>query len=427
MVSDFSKDAQEVRKTVFCLLDAGDFDRMEHQMIYRAIQKLATGKDWINWVTVNAYLKSQGQLDAVGGANYIYGLSQYIVPVSCAAPTYARKLKELSIRRQYIAKASEAARLGHDASRELAELSRRATDLAKGVSHGGGDGMISAADSFAAQPQDLESWQARRKGRRISTQFTLLDAMLHGGFNPGDLYVLGARPSVGKSALAICLSRAVLLQGKAVYFASYEMGEESLMDRMACVHGGIDGTKLATGELSEAEFAHYQGVCKELSTLPFHVRDQGMITLETIRADCQRVQASEDLGLVVVDYLQLMHGQGPRSSRVEFLGEMCNGLKSMVASEFNVPVLLLSQLSRNADNRGAMKRAVLSDLRESGEIEQAADVAILLNANDETDGEARMIVPVEVHVAKHRNGPTGRIKLLFQPNYTRFDQGGMDE
>lgn len=394
----------------------GDFYDDRHRLIYEACLRLYEQQSPIDVITLTEDMRAEGVLKDIGGPAYITQLTN-TVPTATHAEQYAAIIATKSIRRRLIAASNEIAQIGHDEKRSIAELVEEAETRLFEVSqrHVGSD-VISMEDILSDSFERLDELH-KDKGtiRGIPTGYKDLDNML-AGFQRSDLVILAARPSMGKTALALNLAQNVAVDSsEAVLMFSLEMSKEQLVDRLLASEAGVNSWNLRTGNLSDSDFekiGHAMGI---LSEAQLYIDDTPGITVSELRTKARREAHKRPLGLVVVDYLQLMSG-GSRFSgsdnRVQEISEISRGLKG-VARELNVPVLALSQLSRSVESRSP-QIPQLADLRESGSIEQDADVVAFIYREDyyNPDESDRPNI-MDVFIKKHRNGPTGKVELYF--------------
>lgn len=392
-----------------------DFYDDKHRLIYEACLRLYEQGSPIDIITLSEELKSEGVLHQVGGASYLTQLTN-TVPTATHAEQYAGIIATKSIRRRLISASNEIAQIGFDEKRTIAELVEEAETKLFEVSqrHIKND-IISMEDILAESFERLDGLH-KDKGtiRGIPTGYRDMDAML-AGFQRSDLIILAARPSMGKTALSLNLAQNVAVDsGFAVLMFSLEMSKEQLVDRLLASEAGVNSWNLRTGNLSDADFEKIGQAMGTLSEAKFYIDDTPGITVSELRTKARREAHKHELGLIIVDYLQLMSG-GARFSgsdnRVQEISEISRGLKS-IARELNVPILALSQLSRSVESRSP-QIPQLSDLRESGSIEQDADVVAFIYREDYYNPESERPNIMDVLIRKHRNGPTGKVELYF--------------
>lgn len=393
-----------------------DFYDERHRMVYEGTLRLYEQQSPIDVLTLSEELKAEGVLKEVGGGAYLTQLTN-TVPTAANAEQYASIVATKSIRRRLISASNEIAQIGHDEKRTIAELVEEAEAKLFEVSqrHVGND--ISSMETILADSFDRLDSLHKDKGtiRGVSTGFKDLDNKL-AGFQKSDLIILAARPSMGKTAMALNLAQNVSIKAeKPVLLFSLEMSKEQLVDRMLASEAGVNSWNLRTGNLSDSDFEKIGHAMGSLSEAQMFIDDTPGITVSDLRTKARREAHKRELGLIIVDYLQLMSGGSKfkgDGNRVQEISEISRGLKS-VARELNVPVIALSQLSRSVESRSP-QIPQLSDLRESGSIEQDADVVMFLYRDDyynpDTSEKPNIL---DIFISKHRNGPTGRVEIYF--------------
>lgn len=399
-----------------------DFYDARHQKIYEAVTKLYEKRSPIDVLTLADQLKNAGHLDLVGGPAYLTELTNF-VPTAAHAEQYADIVAQKALRRRLIAASQEMARLGYDESKALSELIEESESRLFEVSqqHVKQD-VISLETILAESFERLDDLHKdKKKLRGVPTGYKDLDNML-AGLQRSDLFILAARPSMGKTAFVLNLAHKVAVKAKQpVLIFSLEMSKEQLVDRLLAMESGVDAWALRTGNLTDADFEKIGEAMGTLSEAPIYIDDTPGITVSDLRTKARREAHQRDLGLVVVDYLQLMSGGSRFSSegnRVQEISEISRGLKG-VARELNVPLVALSQLSRSVESRSP-QIPQLSDLRESGSIEQDADVVAFLYREDYYNPETDRKNILDVLIKKHRNGPTGGVELYFDRDKQRI-------
>lgn len=396
-----------------------DFYRDAHKRIYRHLVKLSERGVALDYLPLKDSLERAQELDAVNGPAYLTGLTDG-VPVSSNAAAYAQIVRDHAIRRsilfagRQIQEAAESADV--DAAELLEQTQQRIWAIAMSQRTPGG--LVPASVLVSSTIHALEELAAHKTGIvGIETGLADLDAILL-GLRPTDLVILAARPAMGKTSLAMNAGAHAAKHGHVTAVFSLEMSREQLMFRVAAGEAHVNLQRMMSGRTTESEYARLSQALNEIDGWPLHVDDSALVTVADVRARCRRLQAQHGLALVVVDYLQLMHDGKRHDSRVLELAAISRGLKQL-AKELRVPVLALSQLSREVEKRNP-KRPMLSDLRDSGALEQDADVVLLLwreeeyHATDENQGLA------EVIIAKQRNGMSGAVKLRWFKDETRF-------
>jgi replicative DNA helicase len=404
-------------------LKAEDFYHDAHKMVYRAIIDLYDKRSPVDLVTLTNILEERKELKIIGGASYLASLANE-VPTSTHIFQYATIVKEKSILRQLILVGDTIKGLGYQENQNVDELIDQAEKTLFGVSQSYiSDRFIHIKDvlnNTYEKISDLHDPDAKEKYRGVPTGFKSLDNILS-GLQPSDLVVLAARPSMGKTALALNIAENIAKRGKTVGLISLEMSKEQLVERMFCSLLSVDSWKMRTGKLSDDDFSKIGGVMDELNSMKIFIDDSVGNSISELKAKARRLKMENGLDVLVIDYLQLMSAGSAYSyqaNRVQEISEISRALKSL-ARDLNIPILALSQLSRAVELRPS-KIPQLSDLRESGAIEQDADVVLMLYREDyyEEDTERKGIT--DVFVRKHRNGPVGHVELAFKKEQMKF-------
>jgi replicative DNA helicase len=396
-----------------------DFYRERHRVVFRAIRDLYDRHEPVDALTVSEFLTQRGELAEAGGKETVSGLAS-TVPAAGNARHYAQIVKQNSLLRRLLSASHRIQKSVHEHEGEPQELVERAESLLFKVAH---EERASDFRSIATVlEEEIDRLELLSKGDRDVTGtpsgFRDLDRLL-GGFQPGNLVVIAARPSLGKSALVSNIAENVASKtGEPVAFFSLEMSEAELAHRFIACRARIRGDRLRMGKVSSKDWPRVVRACNELEKAPLWLDDSSDLSLLELRAKARRLASSEGgLALVIVDYMQLMRPEDPRANRVEQVGQISRGLK-ILARELNVPVIGISQLSRAPELRPD-KRPILSDLRESGNLEQDSDVVMFIYRAAKYDDEADPS-EAELIIAKHRNGPTGRVDVVFLEQYPRF-------
>jgi len=394
-------------------LRAEHFYSPQHGKIYEAILNLFERREPIDIVTVTDELKSMGALEEVGGSAYLAELSS-LVPTSGHAAHYGRIIQECYLKRRLISAAAEIAESAYDDSEEPRNLLDAAEQKLFSISQWNiRQDFTPVRKTLEVTFDQLDELQRNKEGTRgVPTGLPSLDEML-AGLQNSNLIILAARPSVGKTSLATNIAQYAAVEKKIpVGIFSLETSKEQLVYRMLSSQADVDGWRLTTGRLEEDDFKRIGEAMGELAEAPIFIDDTPGANVMEMRTKARRLQLEHGVRLIIVDYLQLAHGRG-LVNRVQEVSEISQALKNL-ARELNVPVLALSQLSRAVESRTS-PRPQLSDLRESGSIEQDADVVMFLYREDEEDRSN-----VKLLIAKHRNGPTGEISLYFRGERTKF-------
>lgn len=410
-------------------LQTGDFYGQAHQKLFEVVIELFERHDPIDLLTIGNRLEERGWLGQIGGRAYLVELSN-TEPTSANILHYAEIVQKKATLRRLLQTATEIVRMGYNEEEEIDITLDQAERALFQVSEKYNKNTFVSIRSVLNDAFDRidELHKVRGKLRGLSSGFHELDNLL-AGFQRSDLIVLAARPSVGKTSLALDIARQIGVQSKLpVGFFSLEMSKEQLVDRMICAQAGVDLWKLRTGRLSDRDddFPRIGHALGELSEAPIFIDDSPMLNVMQLRTKARRLKTEHGLGMIMVDYLQLMEGRTYKGSdnRVQEVSEISRGLKQ-IAKELDVPVLALAQLSRAVEQ---MKPAIphLSHLRDSGSIEQDADVVLFIYRKsadrnyqiEDIPPEERNIA--EIHIAKHRNGPTGKVRLYFESTRATF-------
>jgi len=404
------------------LIDADDFYHESHSYIYKAIFELYDRRSPIDLLTVTNQMEEQKKLAQVGGASYLASLANE-VPTSTHVYQYALIVKHRSTLRKLIKAGSDITAFGFDEAAPIEDLLEQAEKALFGVS------QTFLKDRFVHIKEilnttydkitELHDPATRDKYRGIPTGFKDLDNILS-GLQPADLVILAARPSMGKTALALNIAQNVAKSGYSVGVISLEMSKEQLVERMFCSLLEVDSWKLRTGQLTEDDFMRIGGVMDELYSMKIFIDDSVGNSISELRAKARRLQMEHGLNFLIIDYLQLMSAgkQGYNFNRVQEISEISRSLKAL-ARELRIPILALSQLSRAVELR-PNKVPQLSDLRESGAIEQDADVVMMMYREEYYEEDTDRQGITDVYLRKHRNGPIGKVELMFKKEQMRF-------
>lgn len=397
-------------------LEARDFYSSAHAQVYQAILDLYNRREPPDLITVSTELENRGQLDDIGGQAYLASLLDGVF-TSVHVEYYAEIVERESTRRRLINAGTRIVGVGYQDELEIAE----AIDIAERELHSvSGERAVRDFRQMSEVLGGLFDFllsEDRSEAIGIQSGYNELDK-LTGGFQRSDLVILAARPSMGKTGLALGIAYGAALQNrKTVGIFSMEMSAEQLVTRLLSVETGIDSHELRLRRFPSNKLPNLSNAFGRLAEAPIYIDDQAGGTIMDVRSKARRLQAEKGLDLIIIDYLQLMQGQR-QDSRVNEISEISRGLKGL-ARELNIPVIALSQLSRAVEQRSD-HRPMLSDLRESGAIEQDADIVMFIYREDrytETPAEPNV---AEIIVAKHRNGPVGTIKLHFEPRFAKF-------
>ena len=408
------------------LLIPEDFYDERHSIVYKTMLSLSEDRSPIDILTLSSRLESNKQLKIIGGRAYIAELVS-AVPTATNILRYGQIVKEKATLRKLVRAGDEIKALGYEESKTLEENLEKAEQKVLSISQtflkGNFIHIKEVINDTFEKIADIHD--RREKGedvqRGVSSGYYDLDRVLS-GFQPSDLVILAARPSMGKTALALNIAENMALSGKHVGFFSLEMSKEQLVERMFCGLMQIDSWKLKSGRLEEADFRKMGEVMDKLSKTPIFIDDAADVNMLEIRTKCRRLQAEHGVDAIMIDYLQLIRGSNTNMStqnRVLEISEISRSLKA-IARELKIPIIALSQLSRGVEMR-TDKIPQLSDLRDSGSIEQDADVVMFMYRDDYYHPENSDNPGVtEIHIKKHRNGPTGKIDLGFKISQMRF-------
>ncbi len=402
------------------ILSADDFYREAHRIVFRAMEELFTNHEAVDLVTLTEQLRKSNQLDKVGGVSFVTALANS-VPTAANVVYHARIVKEKAELRRLIDAATEIAGKAYEDSDDVEnvmdEAEKKILAIAANQMKGTFEPISDILMNAIARAEELFENQGGLTG--ISTGFKDLD-QLTSGLQPSDLVLVAARPSMGKTAFTLNIATYAALHETSVAFFSLEMSKEQLVQRMLCSEGGIDSQRLRTGQLADSEWDQLIETADRLSRAKIYIDDTPGITVMELRSKARRLKAEHGLDLVIIDYLQLMQGRASRNgdNRQQEISEISRSLKAL-ARELRVPVVALSQLSRSVESR-QVKKPMLSDLRESGSLEQDADIVMFLYREDYYDQETENKNITDVIIAKHRNGPIDTVKLFFHKEFTRF-------
>jgi replicative DNA helicase len=411
-------------------LSADDFYREAHRKIFRGMIELSERGEPTDLITLSEVLRARGELQDVGGLTYLAELAER-VPTAANILQYARIVKEKAILRGLIGTATEIATRGYEATEDVDVL----LDIAEQRIFAISEGRIRPAfyrmgEVLVETFKTVERLhQQKQMVTGVATGFDDFDR-LTAGLQPAELIIIAGRPGMGKTALALNIAQNAALSAAAhgVAIFSLEMAKEQLVLRMLCGQARVDSSKVRAGFLSERDFERLAIAAQQLGDAPVYIDDSPGLSALELRAKARRLKRDPNvrLGLVIVDYLQLMRGMGATDSREQEISQISRSLKGL-AKELGIPVIALSQLNRQVEQRGD-RRPVLADLRESGAIEQDADVVAFVYRdeayhpeNEETRGLA------EVIIAKQRNGPIGSVRMTYRSEYTRFENYSPDE
>ncbi len=407
------------------IVNAQDFYHDKHGIIFEAIIELYSKREPIDLLTLSNRLEEKEKLEEIGGRSYLVSLSN-MVPTASHVLNYGEIVQKKATLRSLIKSASDIVKMGYDEEEEVSSILDKAESNLFAVSQGHQKEVFVPITSILNETFERidNIHKDKSKLRGVPTGYTDLDNLL-AGLQKSDLIILAARPSVGKTTLALDIARNVGVKNKVpVGIFSLEMSKEQLVDRLLCAEANVDLWKMRTGRLSDKQedddfprIGHAMGI---LAESPIFIDDFAAANIMEIRTKARRLQMEHNLGLIIVDYLQLMEGRTRTDNRVQEISEISRGLKQ-IAKELNVPILALSQLNRGVEQR-TPPIPKLSDLRDSGSIEQDADIVMFIYRESvyKKDLELDRKNIAEIHIAKHRNGPTGIINLFFDEQKVSF-------
>ncbi|TKD67673.1 replicative DNA helicase [Pseudalkalibacillus hwajinpoensis] len=401
------------------VLQPDDFYRAAHQKIFSVMIELSEKGEPVDLVTVTSELQDRKLLEEIGGVSYLSDLANS-VPTAANVEYYSKIVEEKSILRRLIRAATDIASDGYAKENEIENLLSEAEKSIMEVSQRKNTGaFISIKDVLVTAYDNIELLQNSTEDiTGIPTGFSELDRMT-AGFQRNDLIIVAARPSVGKTAFALNIAQNVATKtDENVAIFSLEMGAEQLVMRMLCAEGNIDAQRLRTGGLTGDDWQKLTMAMGSLSNAGIYIDDTPGIRVGDIRAKCRRLKQEKGLGMILIDYMQLIRGNGSGENRQQEVSEISRSLKG-IARELEVPLISLSQLSRGVESRQD-KRPMMSDIRESGSIEQDADIVAFLYRDDYYDKESENKNIIEIIIAKQRNGPVGTVELAFVKEYNKF-------
>lgn len=419
---------EAIPKVIEILRDT-DFYREAHRVIFNAMLELYNKNEAVDMITVTEILKRDNKLEDVGGIAYVTSLAN-AVPTAANVTYHASIIEEKSILRQLVSVSTQIASMGYEANDDVKNIIDSAESKILEISNRKKTADFTPINEIVLDSfKSIEALMGNKNGLTgLPTGFEDLDN-LTSGLHGSDFIILAARPSMGKTAFALNVVQNVAIRAakkvggapKTVAFFSLEMSKEQLVQRMLCAEANIDSQRLRIGELRDEDWAMLINTADTLSSANIYIDDTAGITAMDMRSRARRLKAEHGLDLIVVDYLQLMQGSGKKNNngdRQQEVSEISRSLKAL-ARELDVPVIALSQLSRSVEAR-QVKRPMLSDLRESGSLEQDADIVAFLYREDYYNPETENKNITELIIAKHRNGPVDTVNLFFHKQYTKF-------
>ena len=410
----------EAFSTASELLVADDFYRASHQRIFRAMGKLSDRGEPIDLVTITTLLSNEQTLDEAGGVSYLTDLANS-VPTAANIEYYSKIVEEKALLRRLIRTATDIVTTTYSQEDEVEDVLNEAERTILEVSSRNNSGAFQSIKDVLIDVYDnieqLHQNSASITG--VPTGYRDLDHITS-GFQRNDLIIIAARPSVGKTAFALNIAQNIATStDENVAIFSLEMGADQLVSRMLCAEGNIDSQRLRTGSLEADDWGKLTMAMGSLSNAGIYIDDSPGIRVSEIRSKCRRLKQEHGLGMIIIDYLQLIQGsESSKENRQQEVSEISRSLKAL-ARELNVPLIALSQLSRGVEQRQD-KRPMMSDLRESGSIEQDADIVGFLYRDDYYDTESEQQNIIEIIISKQRNGPTGTVELAFVKEYNKF-------
>lgn len=420
---------KEAIPKVMEILRDTDFYREAHRVIYKAMMELYNKNEAVDMITVTEILKRDSKLEDVGGIAYVTSLAN-AVPTAANVVYHASIIEEKSILRQLVSVSTQIASMGYEASDDVKNIIDIAESKILEISNRKKTADFTPINEIVLDSfKSIEALMGNKNGiTGLPTGFDDLDN-LTSGLHGSDFIIVAARPSMGKTAFALNVVQNVAIRAakrigggpKTVAFFSLEMSKEQLVQRMLCAEANIDSQRLRIGELRDEDWAMLINTADTLSNANIYIDDTAGITAMDMRSRARRLKAEHGLDLIVVDYLQLMQGSGKKNNsgdRQQEVSEISRSLKAL-ARELDVPVVALSQLSRSVEAR-QVKRPMLSDLRESGSLEQDADIVAFLYREDYYNPETENKNITELIIAKHRNGPVDTVNLFFHKQFTKF-------
>jgi replicative DNA helicase len=401
------------------ILRPEDFYKEAHRIIFQAVVSLANRNEAVDLVTVTEELRQKNQLEDVGGVPYLTSLVN-AVPTAANVEFYARIVEEKALLRGLIQTATEIVNQGYEGAEEVEKIIDQAEQAIFNVAQRRTTrGYTLLKDTLNEAFEKIEKiFESKGGVTGIPTGYSDFDRYT-AGLQPSDLIILAARPSMGKTTFALNIAQyaAVEMRIPTVIF-SLEMSKEQLAMKLLCAEAGVDNQRIRTGALTDADWPRLSRALGRLSEARMYIDDTPGVSVMEVRAKARRIKAEEGLGLVIIDYLQLMQGRAKAESRQQEVSEISRGLKAL-ARELSVPIIALSQLSRAVEQR-TVKIPTLADLRESGSLEQDADIVLFLYRDDYYNPETEKKNITELIIAKHRNGPLGSVEFFFQKDCSKF-------
>lgn len=413
-------DSEEALNIVCESLEADDFYRPQHKVIFNSIYELYSKNEAINLITVKNQLEKMNSFEQIGGLEYLTTIAGF-VSTWAAVKSYVKIVKEKSVLRQLIFAGNSMSNMGYSNDSNPEAIIEKTERVFEKITEGGNNSGFSHIKTVLEATIDEieENYKNGNKIVGIETGFVDLDNKLS-GLQKSDLVLIAARPAMGKTAFALNIALNVAVKKKiTTAIFSMEMSEEQLASRLICSHAYIDSQKLRSMNMEAEDWNSLARTAGEISQAPIYISDKTDISILELRAQCRKLKKEKDLGLIVIDYLQLMNGGGRNESRQQEISNISRSLKNL-AIELKIPIVALSQLSRAVEQR-PNHRPMLSDLRESGAIEQDADVVCFLYRDEYYNPETEKPGQAEVIIAKNRKGSVGTVDLMWLGQYTKFE------
>ena len=417
---------KEAIPKVMEILRDTDFYREAHRVIFNAMLELYNKNEAVDMITVTEILKRDNKLEDVGGIAYVTSLAN-AVPTAANVTYHASIIEEKSILRQLVSVSTQIASMGYEANDDVKNIIDSAESKILEISNRKKTADFTPINEIVLDSfKSIEALMGNKNGLTgLPTGFEDLDN-LTSGLHGSDFIILAARPSMGKTAFALNVVQNVAIRAakkvggapKTVAFFSLEMSKEQLVTRMIAMDSLVDSQKVQTGQLAEDDWDQVLASAESIAAAPLYIEDSSALTISELRSKCRQLKSKNNLGLIIIDYLQLMSTTGRVESRQQFVSDMSRSLK-MLARELDVPIIALSQLNREVDKRPDHK-PVLADLRESGSIEQDADVVMFIYRDDYYNPDTDKKGISEIIIAKQRKGATGSVDLVWLQEYTKF-------
>jgi replicative DNA helicase len=417
---------EEAISTAIQFLRADDFYKGAHRKIFQAIINLADKGEAVDLITITEELKQLGEIDSCGGASYISRLTS-TVPTAANVLYYAKMVQECSVRRRLSRIASKIISISYDDSQNVRNIIEEAEkDIFELVDYRHTSSYLPVKEIIPQTIQAIETlYHTKQSYTGVPTGFPELDNLTK-GFQPSELIIIGARPSVGKTALALTMAANMTIKyKKPVGFFTLEMSSQALVQRLVSSEARLDFSRLRSGLLRPSDFHNLTEAAGKIYEAPLYIEDSPNLPLLDLRALARRMRAKQNVSIIFIDYLTLITSENSNLQRHEQIAEISRSLKAL-ARELDIPVVALSQVKREAQGG----RPTLADIRESGSIEQDADVVIFLHRKMKIDRDSTEDINeivTELTIAKQRNGPVGTLKIAFLPRYTKFESLSREE